>query len=427
MTLRSHAFAILSIIIFAVAWSQDYDPEPDPYCLRGLCEQNACCPAICGQCGGSGCHRRQRELGRACCFNFITRRLGRNCDSEGPPCEVQTPKVCGQTPIDFTTPRWTGPGQWTNITSQINGKPRARHENCFVMANGRGYLIGGRGNRPVNEFNPVTNKWRQVASMPTQMHHMQCVTYNNDVYVASSWFGGFPTESNNENLWIFRTSTYTWESKPGLPEPRRRGGAAQVLFNDRIYVLGGNRGGHGPPSISLGWVDYYDLLTEQWVTNLTSLPDEEERDHVGGARVHDKICIAGGRNGGMENAFAATVASTFCYDPVGDTWENMNADIPTPRAGAATERSCDGRLLVVGGEGPGSGAFDEMEAFDGTSWETLAVIRRERHGTGLAVADCRFCEHIFITAGSGARGGRPELDSTELYVPEGRAPTCDRY
>lgn len=281
--------------------------------------------------------------------------------------------------------------------------------------------------RPVEEFNPLTRQWRLVAAMPTQMHHMQCVTYKTDIYIVSSWYGRSPSESNNERMWIFNTESYEWRSKPGLPESRRRGGAAQVLFNNRIYVLCGNRGGHGPPSVSLGWVDYYDLIEEKWVTNLASIPPGHERDHVGGAVVGDKICIAGGRNGGMEKPFGATVSSTFCYDPRHDVWINMMVDIPAPRAGAATGRSCDGRLIVVGGEGRYSRAFDQVDVFDGTSWETLAPLVRRRHGSGIAIANCRYCEHIIIAAGSGARGGRPELSSTELFIPQGRPMTCSHY
>lgn len=296
-----------------------------------------------------------------------------------------------------------------------------------MMNNGRGYLIGGRGTRPVEEYNPLTKAWRVVAQMPTQMHHMQCVSYGKDVYIASSWYGRSPTESNNERMWIFNTESYEWRSEPGLPSNRRRGGAAQVLYKDRIYVLCGNRGGHGPPSISLGWVDYYDLKNKKWVTNLATIPRRHERDHVGGAVVGDKICIGGGRDGGMEKPFAATVASTFCYDPEKDKWENMNTDIPAPRAGSATGRSCDGQLIVIGGEGRYSRAFDQVHAFDGTKWTTLAPLVRRRHGTGVAIADCRYCEHMIIAAGSGARGGRPELSSTELYIPEGRQQNCNRY
>lgn len=437
MTMLNSLFYLTLVFTFLLlsscAQGDELDPAPDPYCLRGLCGGRACCPLACGKCGGKGCRKRIKSLGRKCCTGHVKKKLGRNCNKEGPPCKVQKPKKCQKPPTTtspmslFTTPRWTGPGTWTNIDAQVRGKPTARHENCFVMVNGKGYLIGGRGTRPVEEFNPLTRRWEEVAEMPTQMHHMQCVAYKNAVYIVAAWYGRSPSESNVEKLWIFHTDTYKWESRTGLPAERRRGGAAQVLFDDRIYVLCGNRGGHGPPSKSLGWVDYYDLKNDMWVTGLSSIPSGHERDHVGGARVGDKICIAGGRNGGMENPFRATVESTFCYDPNKDEWENMMANIPAPRAGSATGRSCDGRLMVVGGEGRFSPAFDQVDLFDGKKWETVRPLVRSRHGTGLAIADCRYCEHVFIAAGSGRRGGSPELDSTEVYIPEGRSMTCTKY
>lgn len=437
--------------------SNRLDDNPDRFCRRGLCSGPACCPAACGVCGGPGCQRRVPSLGQLCCSGFIRNKLSRSCDNAGPPCVVQSPRRCrgrsipptGQptsspttsasrrpppqpstpssnTPL-YTTKRWSGLGTWTNVDARTTGRPTARHENCFVMVNGKAYLIGGRGKRPVEEYNPLTRRWRKVADMPTQMHHMQCVAYQKSVYIVSAWYGRSPSESNVSKLWIFHTNTYTWESRPGLPISRRRGGAAAVLFGTRIYVLCGNRGGHGPPSRSLGWVDYYDLRTRKWVTRLANIPKGHERDHVGGARIGNMICIAGGRNGGMNNPFAATVKSTFCYRPSTNTWMNMRADIPAPRAGAATGRSCDGRLMVIGGEGRFSPAFDRVDLFDGRKWETVRGLIRSRHGTGMAVADCRFCEHVIVAAGSGKRGGRPELASTEVYVPAGRKKTCSRY
>lgn len=430
--------------------------SPDPYCLRGLCSGPACCPAACGQCGGPRCHRRVPSLGSDCCSGFIRNKLGRSCDTDGPPCLVQPGKRCQVPPPSggggpnsrptstpssspspnlnnnnnnnniFTTPRWTGKGTWTTIQSTI-GSPTARHENCFVMVNGKAYLIGGRGTRPVEEYNPISRTWRKVADMPVQMHHMQCVAYENSVYIVSAWYGSSPNENNVAKLWIFHTDTFTWESRAGLPSSRRRGGAAAVLFDDRIYVLCGNRGGHGPPSRSLGWVDYYDLKSKQWTIGLADIPEGHERDHVGGARINNMICIAGGRNGGMENPFAATVESTFCYIPKTDSWRNMRADIPKPRAGAATGRSCDGRLMIVGGEGRFSPAFDRVDLFDGKEWESVGELKRSRHGTGIAIGDCEVCEHVIVVAGSGRRGGRPELNSTEVYVPTGRTRRCTRY
>lgn len=328
----------------------------------------------------------------------------------------------------ITLPQQRGPtgmpGKWVNIDAQLSGLPQARHEACFVMVNGKGYLLGGRGTRVVSVFDPLEKTWTAGPRMKKQMHHMQCVAVGAKIYIANAWYGGSPREKNHENMFVFDTATMTWAMDlPALPEARRRGGGAAVVHDMKIYVVGGNRGGHGPPAKTLGWMDYFDLKTGKWVTGLPNLP--EGRDHFGGALVRGELCVAGGRNGGAQSFFGATVASVYCYNFSKKAWRRAQ-DIPTPRAGAATERTCDGKMMVVGGEGKYSKAFNVVEMFDGMSWTKGPMLVRQRHGSGLAVADCR-CGHIFIASGNGKRGGGQELTSTEVFVPSGKARSCTRY
>lgn len=442
--LRVGFTATVMVVAMAMAMAtecaaQGLDDVPDATCSRGLCAGPVCCPAACGSCGGAGC--QARPLAAQCCAGWVKRRA-RSCSRVGPPCTVDKPLMCGSVstvptprpPTPSPLPGTGGPGaeagvgEWRTITDELRGTPTPRHEACFVMMGGRGYLIGGRGTRAVERFDPATGSWEAVAPMPTQMHHMQCVPHEGLIYVPTSWYGGSPSESVNALMWVFHTSNNTWSSLPGLPEARRRGAAASVLFQNKIWVIAGNRGGHGPPSQSLGWMDYYDLRTRRWRTSgLASLPAGHERDHAGAAVVKGRICIAGGRNGGMPNPFAAVVPSTLCYDVRRNSWVDMGAPLPFPRAGAATARTCAGALILAGGEARFSRAFDSVHVFNGVSWASLPPLNRARHGTGLAVANCNSCNHIFIASGSGARGGRPELESTELYIPPGGPVRCTKY
>lgn len=413
--------------------STGLDRNPDPSCSRGLRAGSACCPSACGQCGGTGCNKR--GLSAQCCSGAVS-KSGRGCSSVGPPCKVGASggNTGGKNTGGGNTGSGStgsgnrgvggGKGKWKNIDSSISGRPRSRHEACFVMANGKGYLLGGRGDNGLDIFNPKTRRWSRGNGMPTQMHHMQCVVWRGSIYIAASWFGPSPRESINPLMWIYDTKKDSWSSRPGLPPQRRRGAAASVMYNNKIWVVGGNIGGHGPPSRTLGWMDYYDLITKKWRTNLPSLP--EGRDHVGGAIVKGMLCIAGGRDGGADSFFGATILSTYCYNFRTKKWKNMKAPIPVGRAGAATARTCDGKMMIAGGEGKFSPAFSRIDIFNGVRWESGPSLVRARHGTGLAVAQCG-CRQIFIASGSGMRGGRPELDSTEVLLPGGKDVRCDRY
>ncbi|MDX5339075.1 MAG: galactose oxidase, partial [Cyclobacteriaceae bacterium] len=44
--------------------------------------------------------------------------------------------------------------KWTVISPNTEATPR--HENSFVECNGKLYSLGGRGERPVEEYNPTT-------------------------------------------------------------------------------------------------------------------------------------------------------------------------------------------------------------------------------------------------------------------------------
>ena len=307
------------------------------------------------------------------------------------------------------------PSEWTLVST--SGNLKKRHEACFVMSNGKGYLIGGRGLKPVTEFDPVSKTWTRKSFTPIELHHMQCVTVEDSIFIVSSWTGNYPNETNVADIHIYNTTDDSWSTRSGLPEERRRGGAAAVLVGRNgtreIYVSHGNRGGHGEAAVALGWLDKYDVDRDQWTTNL---PDASHpRDHTGGGLVQNDtlLCVAGGRDTGVVDFFDAVVLPTECYNLNTGSWE-VKPNIPAGRAGSAYGTTCDGKLMVAGGEGFGQ-AYDNVDVFDGTSWETIDSLERARHGTGLAFS-C-VCNEIYIASGSGNQGGTPELTTTERYRP----------
>lgn len=131
------------------------------------------------------------------------------------------------------------------------------------------------------------------------------------------------------------------------------------------------------------------------------------RDHTGGALVRGRICVAAGQNGGTVDW--PIVPQTDCFDPVAEIWNKPRPpDHTDPRGGSAYRTSCDGRLLVAGGERSTSSRVD---AFNGTHWQRFQYgLDDSRHASGLAV-DC-ICNLLCIAAGSGSNGGAP-ISTTE--------------
>jgi hypothetical protein len=307
-------------------------------------------------------------------------------------------------------------GGWIEYTEQ---PIEARHEACFVMVGGLAILVGGRGNKDTDIYDPTTRRWYKGSRLNEQVHHMQCVEADGKLWIVSAWTDWYPEENNSQRIFVFDPVTNSWDkTKTPLSENRRRGGSAVVVVGEYIYVSHGNRGGHEQDNTnfatSLGWLDRYNRNTDTW-EQLADAPNP--RDHTGGAYVNGRICVAGGRNGG--EADWPVVPATDCYDPETDTW-TVEASIPNPRAGSAYGTTCDGKLIVAGGEG--GGAWSTVEVFDGTSWSSLPPLNDSRHGTGLAV-DCE-CNQIHIASGAGNEGGGPELYSLETWYPSGQQETC---
>jgi hypothetical protein len=299
-------------------------------------------------------------------------------------------------------------GTWK--VTDYNASLTPRHEACFVMVGRRAVLLGGRGKRSPDIYNPITKNWTKGVPPPRDilLHHTQCVSVQNKVWLAAPWSGGYPNETNVPVLYVYDPFLNKWETKTALADPRRRGSTAVVAIGELIYIAFGTRGGHetGNFVTSLPYLDVYNTTSDTW----TALPDASfPRDHTGAAVVNGRICVSGGRNGGELGW--PTVVPTECYNITTGMW-SIEANIVQPRAGAAYGTSCDGKLLMAGGEALGK-AYKNFDMFDGTNWTRLADLNFAVHGTGLAV-DC-VCNAIYIASGNGKAGSGMELASVETF------------
>jgi N-acetylneuraminic acid mutarotase len=292
------------------------------------------------------------------------------------------------------------------------------------MVAGKAYLIGGRGVHRTDVFDPADNTWTAKSQTPKEMNHMQCVAYNNSVYIAGGWYGQFPYEQNHEEMFVYDIASDSWSTRPYLPNnpERRRGGAAFVLSDDgKMYLVGGNIGGHGSHSKSQALFDVYDPVRNTW-NERGMMPDAiHKRDHTGGAMVSGKLCVASGRDGGQTNFFNSPVLPVDCFNFQTRMW-NAGPNMPNGRAGAAVGQDRSGRLVVAGGEGFGR-AYSNVDVFDGHSWNSIAPLNTARHGTGLAIGLFN-CGFMYIAAGVGVQGGSNELSTTERFLPSGTAALC---
>lgn len=301
-------------------------------------------------------------------------------------------------------------GNWSLLTTA--GLPENRHECSFALAGDKGYLIGGRGELPVDEFDLETNTWKQLASPGMEINHFQAISYNGEIWLAGGFTGGFPHETPVGKILVFTPSNNQWREAAAIPEGRRRGASGAFSYNNRIYIVGGITDGHW--SGTVGWFDVYDPGTGQWST-LKDAP--HPRDHFNAVVIGDKLYLAGGRRSSESTGqlFDLTVPELDIYDLKKNEWTTLSSDkkIPTARAGC-TAINLNGQLVVIGGEsGAGEQSHKNCEAFDPATgtWSTLPSLNTGRHGTQAF----EYKANIYIAAGSANRGGGPELNTTEKF------------
>ncbi len=295
--------------------------------------------------------------------------------------------------------------QWQWRQHEPGTPPSVRHENGFVAVGDRLYLVGGRGERPLDIFDPATGTWTQGSAPPFEIHHMQAVAYDNKLYVLGALTGGFPEEPSQTNILIYDPATDSWSTGPEIPVDRRRGASGVVVHDGLIYLVGGNTRGH--MSGYVPWLDVFDPATERW----TQLPDAPHaRDHFHVAVIDGHIYAPAGRTSSHDTGevMSLTVGPVDVYDIANQRWHTLEKPLPTQRAGTAAV-AYNGLLLVLGGESVSQlESHREVEAYDPATgqWLTLPALPVGRHGTQATL----FNGELHIVAGSENRGGGPELN-----------------
>lgn len=302
-------------------------------------------------------------------------------------------------------------GAWASIIPS-SGAPTARHEASYVQAGNKFYLLGGRRIKPVQVFDPGNKTWVNKVSTPIELHHFQAISIDGLIYVVGAFTGSYPHEKPVPNLYIYNPATNKWITGATIPSARRRGSAGVVVYNKKIYMVGGIKDGHWSGHVN--WFDEYNPATNTWRT-LPNAP--RARDHFQAAVVNGKLYLAGGRrsSASTNQTFELTVPQVDVFDFTAFKWTSLpsSSNIPTQRAGTASA-VIGNELLIIGGEsGSQLAAHKHTEALNVTTntWRRLADLKQGRHGTQAIVSN----NNIYLAAGCGNRGGTPELNTQEVF------------
>ncbi|WP_298551476.1 kelch repeat-containing protein [uncultured Algibacter sp.] len=301
-------------------------------------------------------------------------------------------------------------GKWETINSPDS--PIARHENSFVRVKHKFYLLGGRGIKPVSIYNTKTNTWSKSSKPPVEIHHFQAVAYKGNIYMFGAMTGKYPYETPLPNILIYNPKKNTWAEGAEIPKERRRGSSGVVIKKNKAYIVSGIVDGHN--STHVPWLDVYNFKTKRW-TVLKDAP--RARDHFHAVIKKGKIYAAGGRNSSYatKQTFQLTIPEVDVYDIKTNTWTTLPQEnnIKISRAGASSVILGDDLILIGGESMAQKEAHSDVDAYSikSNTWRRIEGLNRGRHGTQAIV----YKNSIYIVAGSGNRGGKPELDSMERF------------
>ena len=211
-----------------------------------------------------------------------------------------------------------------------------------AVLNGKLYVVGGTSqvvsfgiatvtqHATVFVYDPVTNRWREVAPLPVAYAGMAVVGVGDKLYA----FGGVDGNDNVSKLtYIYNPASDQWQTGAPLPGEGRYFAAA-TFYAGKIYLVGGF------PAISS--VLTYDPATNQWANG----PELQVGRHSFGLTpVPDGYLYAVGGAAGT-----AELRSTERFSTATGKWEPVPATRDGNRDGVAAVYTA-GRIYALGGEG----------------------------------------------------------------------------
>lgn len=231
---------------------------------------------------------------------------------------------------------------------------------------GKIYVVGGTYQGPTTgeglnsnlEYDPEQDNWLPKENCPTTTGQMASCVLNDKLYV----FGGylFPKRTPTDVLrkvYMFEPSTDSWDSVASMPHTHIEGNA--VALNGKIYVIGGIKAYLQADHIE-GKLDMYDPGTDTW-TEMEDMPVPVSR-HVSISH-NNKIYVFGGET---EDYIWGTYGGSDLiqeYNPETNTWQKMEEGMPFNRSGSKGQKVGDYFYLIGGEDGEGH-RLKEVWRFD---------------------------------------------------------------
>ena len=321
--------------------------------------------------------------------------------------------------------------------------PNPRNHLTGIAVGGKIYAIGGQHNEnentglqsDVHRYNPATNAWTKVASLPKARSHSAAVGRDGQIIVMG---GTNPGAGASSDVTAYHPQQNVWSKLPSLPGGRKTAVAAVV--NDVVYFTGGSHstatyGGRfngrwetaasmptplGEVASGLIGNTLYmvgEASTKTLALNVSTgvwrsdLPVRPYTGHHHAAEViGGKLYLFGGLGAGA--------GRVQIYDPGTRSW-SLGPSMPFA-AGSSSTAVIGGKVYVAGGI-VGSVTTDRVARFDPATktWTALARMPQGRNHAASGTDGSK----LFVFGGRGAGSGDGNtvangFDTVQVYDPE---------
>jgi N-acetylneuraminic acid mutarotase len=318
-------------------------------------------------------------------------------------------------------PQGTCPTPWTLVASMpldLYGAGGASDGTFYYSAGGYSFSVDNTLDS-VYRYNPGTDTWDTMASMPDILSLMPSAVYyppTNVIYV----FGGEDINGNNSNATrIYDIASNTWSAGANMPDVRSFAASGYVPATGMIYIVGGYNTGFVDSAQPTTWE--YDPVTNTWTDLTATEPFPHPAGGMASGVINDKLYIAGGRDAANLN-----INLNWEYDPVAHTY-TAKANMPGHQPNVPGSAVALNALFAFGGGNPflapGSSAAKpapaSSKATSGTTGVTSA--RNETAGGSNKVASDLTRTAFPIALGRAAAKDRALIplttDHTYVYDP----------
>jgi N-acetylneuraminic acid mutarotase len=273
-------------------------------------------------------------------------------------------------------------------------------------------------------YDPATGRWRVTGSMHwPRAQHTATLLADGRVLVAGGLCNGMTMKAACPPIGdpdgaiaeaeIYDPGTGKWSPTGRMTTPRWLH-TATLLASGKVLVVGAE---HAPDAI-LDSAELYDPKTGTWTA--TGSLHHARTQNMAAMLPDGKVLVAAGI-GPISRASATPhdlLASAELYDPSVGTWTDTGS-LMTKRAFVTLTASlADGRVMAVGGDGPGDPVLDSAEIYDphaGTWSETGSLANARDLMTSTLLADGR----VLVAAGfvGSEAAGYTSVPPTELWDP----------